>query len=94
MTRLGPSKLAILAAIMDRPGHPPTVLELAAVIGSRNPEAAAGHLRRLRELGLVTWEQGINGGRSLSRTIRSTCKFIPADELAPTQGESHVHLDP
>lgn len=72
---LGETSLRILAAVLDRPGNPPTVRELMVIMGCRSPHAVACHLDRLRDMGLVTWE------RKKARTLRATFRWIPAEEL-------------
>ena len=43
------------------------------------------HLLALKAAGLVSWEEG------KSATIHATCRFIPAEELAPKET---AHVEP
>lgn len=47
-------------------GIPPTFSDLGEAVGLLNPNAVAGHLKRLREKGVVTWNP------SAARTLRTT----------------------
>jgi len=66
--------LLILGALWQS-DRPPEVRELVLAMGSPNPQAAFGHLKRLRRAGLVSWE------RMKARTIVAKCKFIRAQDL-------------
>jgi predicted ArsR family transcriptional regulator len=68
-------RLQVLARICQR-GLPPTVRDLCRLTGM-NPNGVVFHLAALRKAGLVTWENG------KARTLRPTCRWIPASELEP-----------
>ena len=75
---LSPTAVAILGLILHRAAarEPfPTVRELCSATGFRSPNGTNQHLRRLRALGLIAFEDG------LARTARPLCRFIPADQL-------------
>ncbi len=66
-------RLQVLSRICQR-GLPPTVRDLCALTGM-NPNGVMCHLNALRDAGLVTWQSG------KARTLRPTCRWIPASEL-------------
>lgn len=67
---LGPARLRVLDVVM-RSGWT-TMRDIAKELRC-NHKAVDEHLHALRRRGLVTWEDG------LCRTIRPTCRFIPAE---------------
>ena len=69
----GETMLLVLQAVM-RPGLRPSMLEIAKEIGCQQYNVLM-HLRKLRSMGLVEWEP------QAKRTLRPTCRFIPAKEL-------------
>ncbi len=69
---LGDTALKILAILESRPGT--AIRKLSDAVGVW-PKAVQEHLRRLRRLGLVRYEDG------LACTARLSCRFIPAEEL-------------
>lgn len=78
--RLHPNALRILVLIQgrrDRGAPPPTIRELSVALG-RQLHAVHKHLRRLRRLGLLSWESGPNG-ESRYRTLRANYRFEVAD---------------
>lgn len=73
-TMLNAAALRILARVLLTPGAPPSMRELCRPMGF-TPNGAHFHVKRLKKLGLLTWDAGRN------RTLRPTCRFIPASEL-------------
>jgi hypothetical protein len=55
----------------------PDVRELADLCGVYI-NAVAGHLKALKKYGLIAWEE------RRARTLRPTCRFIPASDLDRT----------
>jgi len=83
VTRIGPSRLRILALIiMDghAKGMPPTIRELARTMGFAAHFNVQQHLVGLRAEGLVDWSIGPDG-EILNRTLHPTCTFTPVSEL-------------
>jgi SOS-response transcriptional repressor LexA len=39
-------------------GYPPTVREITKAVGLQSPSTTHGHLERLRDSGVITWENG------------------------------------
>jgi Mn-dependent DtxR family transcriptional regulator len=75
MTTLNHNALAILGMILraQRLGErPPTYSQFVEELGI-HIRAVWGHLRRLRKLGLVSFEDYRQG------TLRATCEFVPAE---------------
>ena len=72
------SSLRVLAVIHEayRRGQVLTVRDVCRRLGWTSPNAAARHLRRLRRLGLVRWED------LHARTLVPTCEFVPAGRLS------------
>lgn len=67
MKGLTEKQSAVLAYIRDRvaaDGYPPTVREIAAHLGTRNFNAAVGHLKALEEKGLIRRKAG--GARAIT----------------------------
>lgn len=69
MTQLGPTKLKILALILQaqHERRPITLRELMRETGCTSPNGTHTHLWDLRDDGLVTWEEHKSG------TIRALC---------------------
>ena len=66
----------VLAAILDRPGRPPTVRELCVVVGHA-PKDLQEKLAVLKRDGMITKEP------HRARTCVAKCRWIPAEELIP-----------
>ena len=73
--RLNHTALRILLLLQSSHGCSPSLRWLAERLGIRSMNGVHCHLRRLRGLGLVTWEP------KRFRTLRATCRFIPEGEL-------------
>lgn len=56
-------------------GKPVTLRGIQREFGFRSPFSVLKQLRRLKELGKVTWEP------TCANTLVTTYKFIPADQL-------------
>lgn len=57
MNHLTPRQSEVLDAIVlykDRTGFPPTILELAGLIGCASPNAAAEHVKALKKKGYIS----------------------------------------
>lgn len=68
MMKLTPRQSEVLDAIVlykDRTGFPPTMLELAGLIGCASPNAAAEHVKSLKKKGYLTVARGAARGISL-----------------------------
>ncbi len=74
--RVGVTRLRVLALIVagTQRGRPPTIRELCKLT-RRSINAVTGHIAALQRDGMVTQEKG------RSRTLRSTCAFLTADQL-------------
>lgn len=69
MIDLTPRQSEVLSAIKDyqaRLGFPPTVKELAELIGVSSPNAAAEHVKALKKKGYITTARGAARGISLT----------------------------
>ena len=65
MNELTPRQGDVLNAIRDykaRVGFPPTMLELAGLIGCSSPNAAADHVNALKRKGYITVAPGVARG--------------------------------
>lgn len=68
MMELTPRQSEVLDAIVlykDRTGFPPTMLELAGLIGCASPNAAAEHVKALKKKGYINTARGAARGISL-----------------------------
>ena len=70
---LTPNALRILALVMGQAGYPPNVRQLAAAVGL-SVHGVHIHLKRLKQLGLVAWDEGH------CRTLTAACRFVPASD--------------
>lgn len=73
----------VLDAIMlykDRTGFPPTMLELAGLIGCASPNAAAEHVKALKKKGYISTTPGA------ARGITVVKKELDADPVAIIKG--------
>ncbi len=61
---LTPMQTQILRCILARPGHPPTIREIAAAVGLTSSSTIHTHLRNLMARGYVTKE---------AKTVRTLC---------------------
>lgn len=77
---IGPTAIAILA-VLQRPGIPPTLMELSRAVGVAAFHAVQNHLDKLKSLGLVAWEGKVDNRAARQRTLRATCRFVPESEL-------------
>ncbi|EOY5729800.1 LexA family transcriptional regulator [Enterobacter bugandensis] len=71
MMELTPRQSEVLDAIVlykDRTGFPPTLLELAGLIGCASPNAAAEHVRSLKNKGYVSIARGAARGITVVKT--------------------------
>lgn len=77
LVRLGPTRLKILRLVMEgrKRNMPPTIRELRNQLGQSSTNAVHEHLKALRKLGLVTWEE------CQGRTLQSEYIFVPAEDL-------------
>lgn len=65
MSELTPRQSEVLDAIVlykDRTGFPPTLLELAGLIGCASPNAAAEHVKALKKKGYISIAPGAARG--------------------------------
>ncbi|HAM9331843.1 TPA: LexA family transcriptional regulator [Escherichia coli] len=65
MNELTPRQRDVFNAIRDykaRVGFPPTMFELAGLIGCSSPNAAAGHVNALKRKGYITVAPGVARG--------------------------------
>lgn len=65
MNELTPRQGVVLNAIKDykaRVGFPPTIFELAGLIGCSSPNAAAAHVTALKKKGYITVAPGVARG--------------------------------
>ena len=65
MNELTPRQAEVLNAIKDykaRIGFPPTIFELAGLIGCSSPNAAAAHVTALKKKGYITVAPGVARG--------------------------------
>ncbi|EOK1800725.1 LexA family protein [Escherichia coli] len=71
MIELTPRQSEVLDAIVlykDRTGFPPTMLELAGLIGCASPNAAAEHVKAIQKKGYITVAPGAARGISVVKT--------------------------
>lgn len=71
MIELTSRQSEVLDAIVlykDRTGFPPTMLELAALIGCASPNAAAEHVKAIQKKGYITVAPGAARGITVVRT--------------------------
>ncbi|WP_370975530.1 LexA family transcriptional regulator [Enterobacter roggenkampii] len=71
MSELTPRQSEVLDAIVlykDRTGFPPTMLELAGLIGCASPNAAAEHVKALKKKGYISIAPGVARGISVVKT--------------------------
>ncbi|EMF8519826.1 MULTISPECIES: LexA family transcriptional regulator [Enterobacter cloacae complex] len=71
MMELTPRQSEVLDAIVlykDRTGFPPTLLELAGLIGCASPNAAAEHVRALKNKGYISIAPGAARGITVVKT--------------------------
>ncbi|CZV57818.1 LexA family transcriptional regulator [Enterobacter hormaechei] len=71
MSELTPRQSEVLDAIVlykDRTGFPPTILELAALIGCSSQNAAAEHVRAIQKKGYITVAPGDARGINIVKT--------------------------
>ena len=73
--KLNITSLRILAYLWQNPSPPPFFEDLAAICGCHHRQNIADRLERLQRLGLIEKEY------RKKRTLRATCRFIPAEEL-------------
>lgn len=69
MNELTPRQGEVLNAIKDykaRIGFPPTIFELAGLIGCSSPNAAAAHLTALKKKGYITVAPGVARGITIT----------------------------
>lgn len=61
MHNLSARQQIVLEAIklfISKNHYPPTVREIAEIVGIKSSSTVAGYLERLRKRGFVTWEEG------------------------------------
>ena len=71
MNHLTPRQSEVLDAIVlykDRTGFPPTILELAGLIGCASPNAAAEHVKALKKKGYISIAPGAARGITVVKT--------------------------
>lgn len=71
MIELTPRQSEVLDAIVlykDRTGFPPTMLELAGLIGCASPNAAAEHVKALKKKGYIYTAPGAARGITVVKT--------------------------
>ena len=71
MNHLTPRQSEVLDAIVlykDRTGFPPTILELAGLIGCASPNAAAEHVNALKKKGYISIAPGAARGITVVKT--------------------------
>jgi repressor LexA len=71
MMELTPRQSDVLDAIVlykDRTGFPPTMLELAGLIGCASPNAAAEHVKALKKKGYISIAPGAARGITVVKT--------------------------
>lgn len=71
MIELTSRQSEVLDAIVlykDRTGFPPTMLELAALIGCASPNAAAEHVKALKKKGYISIAPGAARGITIVKT--------------------------
>ena len=71
MNHLTPRQSEVLDAIVlykDRTGFPPTILELAGLIGCASPNAAAEHVKALKKKGYISIAPGAARGITIVKT--------------------------
>lgn len=71
MMKLTPRQSDVLDAIVlykDRTGFPPTMLELAGLIGCASPNAAAEHVKALKKKGYISIAPGAARGITVIKT--------------------------
>lgn len=71
MSELTPRQSEVLDAIVlykDRTGFPPTILELAALIGCSSQNAAAEHVKAIQKKGYITVAPGAARGITIIKT--------------------------
>jgi len=71
MNHLTPRQSEVLDAIVlykDRTGFPPTILELAGLIGCASPNAAAEHVKALKKKGYISIAPGAARGVTVVKT--------------------------
>ncbi|MCK6671517.1 LexA family transcriptional regulator [Enterobacter roggenkampii] len=71
MMELTPRQSEVLDAIVlykDRTGFPPTMLELAGLIGCASPNAAAEHVKALKKKGYLSIAPGVARGITVVKT--------------------------
>lgn len=69
MNELTPRQGEVLNAIKDykaRIGFPPTIFELAGLIGCSSPNAAAAHVTALKKKGYITVAPGVARGITIT----------------------------
>ena len=69
MNELTPRQGEVLKAIKDykaRIGFPPTIFELAGLIGCSSPNAAAAHVTALKKKGYITVAPGVARGITIT----------------------------
>lgn len=69
MNELTPRQGEVLNAIKDykaRVGFPPTIFELAGLIGCSSPNAAAAHVTALKKKGYITVAPGVARGITIT----------------------------
>ena len=83
MSELTPRQSEVLDAIVlykDRTGFPPTLLELAGLIGCASPNAAAEHVKALKKKGYLSIAPGAARGITVVKTE------LDADPVAIIKG--------
>lgn len=71
MNHLTPRQSEVLDAIVlykDRTGFPPTIQELAGLIGCASPNAAAEHVKALKKKGYISIAPGAARGITVVKT--------------------------
>lgn len=71
MSELTPRQSEVLDTIVlykDRTGFPPTILELAGLIGCASPNSAAAHVKALKKKGYISIAPGAARGITVVKT--------------------------
>ncbi|EFG9986414.1 LexA family transcriptional regulator [Escherichia coli] len=79
MNLLTPRQSEVLDAInlyRDRTGFPPTIVELAGLIGCSSANAAAGHVKSLQKKGYISVAPGVARGITV---LKNEWEMDPAD---------------
>ncbi|HHO0188208.1 TPA: LexA family transcriptional regulator [Enterobacter cloacae] len=79
MMELTPRQSEVLDAIVlykDRTGFPPTMLELAGLIGCASPNADAEHVKAIQKKGYITVAPGAARGITIVKTESDPVSII------------------